>query len=220
MEKRKIMREAGLIVFHLIPFVYLLIIYNHLPDVVPTHFDISGEPDDFSSKGSLFWILGLLNGIGYLLFLVIPRIDPKKFATTHEKVYNKIRVGMSVLFVALSFIIVYSAGGDALKGIFFLACIIAGLCIFLGNYFQAVKTNYFIGIRTPWTLHSEEVWRKTHHLTGRLLFFGGLLSVPLMFILPANLSPIAPVSILVGACMFGLIYSFILYKQQKNKMVS
>lgn len=216
MKAKKIVREIGLIAFHLIPFIYLLMIYKNLPDVVATHFDIRGVADGFSSKSTLVWILAALNGFGYLLFLVIPLSDPKKFAEKSASIYLKVRIGMSVLFVALSMLMVYMSNGDPSKGIIMLALIFAALCIFLGNYFQAVKPNYFIGIRTPWTLNSDDIWRQTHLVTGKLMFFGGILSLPVIFLLPPAMSPFASVSVLVGASVFSIIYSFVLFKKEKN----
>src|SRR5688572_14443032 len=187
METRKGLRELVLVILHLVPFVYLLLIFDRLPAEVPTHFNFQGEADDYSSKYSLWWMLALFNGIGYGLFLLIPKIDPKKFASSNPRIYFKIRVGMSVLFVMLSLLMVHMAAGNTVSGLVMLAVLFAALCMFLGNYLQAVRTNYFIGIRTPWTLHSDDVWRRTHRLTGRVLFFGGLASVPLIFVVPFNL---------------------------------
>jgi uncharacterized membrane protein len=216
MEAKRGLRETALVILHVIPFIYLLLVFKSLPDEVPTHFNFKGEADDYSNKYALWWMLALLNGIGYFLFLLIPRIDPKKFATSNPKIYFRIRVGMSILFVALSLLMIHMAGGHIVSGLLMLAAMFAALCIFLGNYLQAVRTNYFIGIRTPWTLHSEDVWRRTHRLTGRVLFFGGLVSVPLIFMVPFNLSPVAPAAVLIGGCLLGVVYSFILFKSTKG----
>lgn len=219
MKAKKITRELMFLVMHLTPFIYLWMIYDTLPDMVPTHFNIQGEADGFSSREKLVWMLLGLNGIGYLIFVVIPFIDPKKFATTHEKIYFRIRLGMTFLLVGLSILMVYLTNGDSLKGILALGMVFALLCIFLGNYLQAVKPNYFIGIRTPWTLNSEDNWRKTHLLSGRILFYGGLLSIPVLFLVPANLAPIGGVSVLLFGTFFGLIYSYILFRNEKKETV-
>lgn len=219
METKKVLREISFLMLHLSPFVYLFMIYDSLPDMVPTHFNIQGVPDDYSKRETLIWILAALNGIGYLLFLFIPLIDPKKFAQTHEKIYQRIRFGFSIMLILISILIVYLANGDALKGIMALGVFFALLCLFLGNYLQAVKPNYFIGIRTPWTLHSEDVWRKTHLVTGRILFFGGLVSLPLLWMVPANLAPVASVIVLVGGSLFGLVYSYFLYRKETVEKV-
>lgn len=217
MKSSKVLQEIGFICLHILPFIYLGIVYSSLPSQVPTHFNIHGEPDDYSSKFSLIWILLALNGIGYLLFLLIPKIDPKKFAETHVKIYRNIRIIITCMLVSISLLMVYMANGDALKGIMWLGIILAALCIFLGNYMQAVKHNYFIGIRTPWTLSSEDNWNKTHYVTGKLMFFGGILSLLILFIFPIEFSPLAPAIVLIAASLFGFIYSFVLFKQLKKE---
>jgi uncharacterized membrane protein len=217
METKKITREIAFMLLHTLPFIYLFLVYNNLPDIVPTHFNLEGIADGFSQKSTLIWILLALNILGYLLFLVIPKIDPKKFATTHEKIYTRIRIGISILLVSLSGLIVYMANGDTQKGILVLAVIFAGLSIFLGNYLQAVKPNYFIGIRTPWTLNSETVWRKSHLVTGRIMFYAGVLSLLFLFFIPAKYAPFPPVIALVVSSLICIIYSFILYKNEKGK---
>lgn len=113
---------------------------------------------------------------------------------------------------------VYLSNGDALKGIFALGVFFVLIAVFLGNYLQAVKPNYFIGIRTPWTLSDENLWRRTHLVTGRILFFGGLLSIPFLFLLPANLAPLASVAVLLGGSVFGLIYSYFIFPKQKKEI--
>lgn len=218
MKKFNLVNELVFIVAHIAPFVYLFLMYDSMPETVPTHFNIEGEADGFSSKSNLIWMLLALNGIGYLLFLIIPLIDPKKLAEKQPKIYLRLRIGITLLLVGLSILIVYMTTGNAMNGIFALAVFFGMLCIFLGNYLQAVKSNYFIGLRTPWTLSSEENWKKTHLISGRILFYGGILSFPFIFFMPANLSPIIPVTVLVGGSVFGLIYSYLIFRKQKKEI--
>lgn len=216
MLKQLIYRELPIIGLHLIPFIYLAIVFNDLPSMVPTHFNLEGVADDYSSKFDLIWILLLLVGLSYILFLIIPFIDPKKSAQQNPKLYFKIRLGMSLLVTGLAILLVYLAYGNPMRGILALAFFLTILCIFLGNYLQAVKTNFFIGIRTPWTLSSERVWKKTHLVTGRMMFYGGVLSLIATFFMPPNYAPFPAVVILIGSAVFGLIYSFILYRRDAN----
>jgi len=219
MKNFKLKNELGFILAHAAPFVYLFLIYDSLPEIVPTHFNIQGEADGFSSKSSLIWMLLALNGIGYLLFLLIPLIDPKKLQEKQPKIYNRLRIGITLMLVGLSFLIVYMTTGNSMNGIFALGIFFSMICIFLGNYLQAVKPNYFIGFRTPWTLNSDENWRKTHLVSGRILFYGGILSIPFVFVMPPNLAPIIPVIVLVAGSIFGLIYSYLLFRKQKKEIV-
>lgn len=213
----KAIREIGILLIVLIPFIYLGMVYSQLPDQVPTHFNLSGEPDRYSDRATLVWIILGLNIFIYILFLIIPKISPTKFEKINDKIYYRLRFGITFIMAAISALIIYMANGDAAIGIQILAVIFAVLCMFIGNYMQAVKSNYFIGIRTPWTLSNEEVWRKTHYVSGRLFFYGGLISLPLLFLVPSNLAPIPPVSVLVGTAIFSMIYSYIIFKKVKTE---
>ena len=86
----KLLRELFFVTLHAIPMVYLFLVFNKLPDIVPIHFNINGEADDFTNKQNLIWMLLALNGIAYLLFLIIPKIDPKKKYTNDDKIYLRI----------------------------------------------------------------------------------------------------------------------------------
>ena len=216
MKTNRLFKEIMFIIIHVIPVIYLVMIYDKLPAEIPMHFNLEGEPDSYSSKDKLFWLVGLMNGIGYILFLVIPFIDPKKFAEEHAKIYFRLRIGLTITFASLSALGVYLAYGDVQIGLKMMGLLLVMICLFLGNYMQAVRTNYFIGIRTPWTLSSETVWKKTHLLTGRLFFYGGLASLPVIFFVDFNLAPFAPALVLISASLFGLIYSFVLYKKEKS----
>ena len=86
----------------------------------------------------------------------------------------------------------------------------------LGNYFQAVRPNYFIGIRSPWTLESETVWKKTHRAAGRLYMLGGLaIALAALFLSPTSVTPvmIGVISILV---FVPFIHSYVLFKKEKE----
>ena len=93
--------------------------------------------------------------------------------------------------------------------------LVGGLFMFLGNYFQAIKPNYFIGIRTPWTLENENVWRKTHQLGGKLFFIAGLLIMILPFVLHQYFHEIF-LTIIFSAALIPVIYSYILSKQEEK----
>ena len=80
---------------------------------------------------------------------------------------------------------------------------------------QAVKPNYFIGIRTPWTLESETVWRKTHLVGGRLYFVAGLMIMVMPFILKEGFDKIM-IGIIAVASIIPVVYAFILFRQEKN----
>jgi uncharacterized membrane protein len=177
----KYLKESVLWVFVLTPYAYLLSIWDKLPEQVPTHFNIDGVANDWSSRSSLLFLPCAIPIIIYFVLLIIPAIDPKKKIQEMGEKYYSFRF-MTTFFVSLIEVYtLYISNSGSIKSPFMLYAIIGAVFIMLGNYFQAVRPNYFIGIRTPWTLENEQVWKKTHRLGGRLFMLGGILIAILAF---------------------------------------
>lgn len=209
----KIKKEIPLISIALLPFIYLAYIWNRLPEKVPMHWNSSGEIDDYGNKKELLIILLLVVGLPYLILMVIPNIDPKqKLKNMGNKLYN-LRFILSIFMSALAIFILYSVQKETSNpGLIF--AIIGLLFAFLGNYFKTLKPNYFIGIRTPWTLENEEVWKKTHLLGGKLWFVGGLL-MALTFVLPEPFNQYIFLSIAAIITIIPVVYSYLEFKKTK-----
>lgn len=163
-----IKKEIPLLIVVLIPFIYLAYIWNSLPETVPTHWNYKGEIDDWGNKSSLILITFLLSGLTYILFTVIPLIDPKKRIQTMGKKYDNLKFLMVLFMSALAIFIIYSVKKQSITNPSFIILSIGLLFMLLGNYMKTIKTNYFIGIKTPWTLEHESVWKSTHKLAGKL----------------------------------------------------
>ena len=151
-----------------IPVIYLAVSWDAIPETIATHFDINGEADAYGSKNTLFYLLALLLIPTFLIFKLIPIIDPKNKINSMGNSFEKIQIAtMGFLSAIATFIVHIAVSGDnspnnilyAIMGISFMV---------LGNYFPTIKPNYFLGIRTPWTLENETVWRKTHRFGGRI----------------------------------------------------
>jgi uncharacterized membrane protein len=176
--------EAALL---LTPFVALAAYWNQLPTRVPIHWNLKGEIDGWSSKPGM--LILPLTGLGVVALMhVVSWLDPKLRRVLGEtdrmhKVLQILRIAFAAFFGAL-FLAQLAAGlSQAMPSgrIIFLSTLI--LLAILGNYSGNLRPNYFIGIRTPWTLENPETWRATHRLGGRLMFFGSLLLIILQFFL-------------------------------------
>ncbi len=166
------------IILTIIPLIYAGVVYNALPQTVATHFSFDGKPDGYSSKTTFLLIVAFLSAmcIGmYLLLNNIQHLDPKKAANQSKEAMQKMALAIVALFTVINIIIIYSAvnNGFVLTKILFPVLGLFFAC--LGNLMFSIKPNYFVGIRTPWTLEDADTWRKTHQLAGKLWFAGGLL---------------------------------------------
>lgn len=182
----KYLREAILWVWTLTPMLYLIVIWHDLPDSVPTHFGIDGKPNDWSSKSTLFFLVGGMSIGTYLLMLILPKIDPSKRINEMGQKYDSLRHIIGFFMMLLGIYILYAAKAGELSKPQYLIAIVAALLAMMGNYFQTLRPNYFIGIRTPWTMSNENVWKQTHLLAGRLWLAGGLLSLVLALTMELN----------------------------------
>lgn len=213
MEKFK--KEIPFLAIALIPFAYLIYIWNRLPEKVPMHWNGAGEIDRYGDKKELLVMLFMLVGITYFVFLIIPSIDPKQKLQNMGNKLNNLRMILTLFMSGLAVFILYSVQQKTSNPSFVLA-IIGLLFAFLGNYFKTIKPNYFIGIRTPWTLENEEVWKKTHLIGGKLWFVGGLL-MAMTFVLPNDVQFYTFMGITAVISIVPIVYSYLEFKKIKNQ---
>jgi uncharacterized membrane protein len=213
----KYLKESLLWALIVLPYVYLAIVWNKIPDQVPTHFNITGNADAWSGKTSLIFFPGAL-GIGiYLLMLLIPVLDPKKKIRNMGDKYYTFRFMLTFFFSLFATYLLYISNSGSLKNPNLLIGLIGALFAMLGNYFQTVRPNYFIGIRTPWTLENEQTWKKTHRLGGRLWMAGGILIVFISFIIRSNNALAITFAIILSVkVIVPIVYSYIEFQKEKK----
>lgn len=114
----------------------------------------------------------------------------------------------------LALFIIYTAKNQSFTNPNYIVIIIGVLFIVIGNYFKTIKPNYFIGIRTPWTLENETVWKKTHKLGGKMWFIGGILIVILSLILNKSLSFTIFMIITGVITIIPIAYSYLIYRNE------
>lgn len=160
-----------------LPFAYLAYLWPHLPTQVPIHWNMQGEIDRYANKIQLIMLPIMLPLLNYLLLLFIPFLDPKKKLKQNDRKYQSIKILMVTLMSALCLYILSAAKQASLSHPNAVVLLIGVVYMVLGNYLATLKANYFIGIRTPWTLEDEQVWKDTHRMAGPLWFGGGMATV-------------------------------------------
>jgi uncharacterized membrane protein len=213
----KITKEVGLILLSLMPIVLIWIVWDQLPERIATHFDINGEPNGWSSKTGFISMAGFLGPGLYLLLLFLPKFDPKKRLTEMGNKYYSLRLILGVFMSSILVYIIYSSIPGNQHSFNFVFVALGALFAVLGNYFQTIRPNYFIGIRTPWTLESTEVWNSTHRLAGKLWLIGGLLSILLSFVIPNDLFKVVFISIVIVITLVPVVHSYLEFKKIKNQ---
>jgi uncharacterized membrane protein len=200
---------AGLI----ITFTLTLAIYPTAPDRIVSHWNAAGQADGYMST---FWGLFLIPFImtGFVaLFTIFPRIDP------YKKNYEKFRdyyEGFILLFVVFMLaiqvqIILWSIGYQISPNLTF-PVLIGMLFIYIGFLLGHAEQNWFVGIRTPWTLSSKTVWKKTHEIGGKLFIIAGVIACAGIFAGEYALWFIlVPVLAVAG---YTVVYSYIEFQKE------
>ncbi|RXR20596.1 DUF1648 domain-containing protein [Flavobacterium amnicola] len=209
----KIKKEFPYLSIAILPSIYLAYIWNKLPEKAPMHMQLNGEVDRWGNKSELLFMIFILTGFMYLLLLFLPKIDPKKNIQNMGKKFDSLRLIITVFLSVLAIYILYSIQNPNTKPTL-LFPLVGLLIAFSGNYMKTIKPNYFMGIRTPWTLENEEVWKKTHLLGGKLWFIGGIL-MTLTFFLEPQLQFYTFMSIVVVISIIPIVYSYLEFKKQK-----
>jgi uncharacterized membrane protein len=212
MKNKTLRRELLLILLAVVPIVYLLINWRILPDQMPIHFDIDGEPNGYGSK--LVFILLPLGT--YLLMLALPFIDPRK--SNYEifsETYFKLRIILGFFIGLINTAIIYNVLHHIEKMGLLVPTSVFLLFTLIGNYMGTVRQNYFIGIKVPWTLNSEEVWTRTHKMAGKLWFWGGIVGVASLLVVKDPIFVMIPVVLIIT--IVPVLYSYIIYQKIEKK---
>lgn len=187
--------------------------WPHLPDTIATHWS-SGKVDGYSSK-----FYGMISMVGimialYIFLNVIPKIDPRKANyEKFSKAFMMMNNGVLLLLFVGNIDIITSGLGynlfinrvpELLVGVLFLV---------MGNYLPQCKPNFFVGMRNPWTLSNEEVWRKTHRFSGKVFVALGIIMIISVFA-PADWRSYMMLGIIVVAVIITNLYSYVLYKKE------
>lgn len=192
-----------------------ILLWNQLPEQMASHWDVNDQVNGYMPK---FWGLFLmpLVTLGMLaLFLVIPEIDPLKtnIAQFREAFNLFIALIIGFMIYVHGLTLAWSLGYHNFKMSMALLPFMGLLFIAIGFMLRKAKRNFFIGIRTPWTLSSDRVWDETHRLGAILFmasgalaviggFFGGMVAFWMLFV---------P---LIGSTLFLLVYSYVLYRRE------
>jgi uncharacterized membrane protein len=209
--------EAMILGITLIPLGYLGYIWNTLPAKVPMHYNIEGKADRFGSKMELLLTVIILPLVLYLIFKFLPFLDPKKKIQKMEGKFNSVRLILAVFVSLVLLYIINSTSSNSLSQPHFFVALLGMLFFTLGNFFKTIKPNYFMGIRTPWTLENEQVWKETHILAGKMWFIGGLLIVVFAFLLdpPYHFYVALGITFLITVIPIG--FSYKRYRELKTK---
>jgi uncharacterized membrane protein len=191
------------------------VVYPRLPETIPTHWNMDGQPDGWSGRafGALITPVILLGM--WALFRLLPAIDPRganyaKFGGAFEAIIDSL-----MLFLLGMHIVLLRAGlGYPVQIERIVPFGVGVLLIVIGNLLPRCRPNWFVGIRTPWTLSSDRVWEKTHRFGGRLFVAAGFLIV-ISALLWVQWVHLVLITVVLLATAAVLIYSYLEWKREQ-----
>lgn len=209
--------EIAVIAIILASFVIGIYFYPLMPERIASHWNSRGEVDSYMPK---FWGLFLMpfTSAGlFLLFVLIPRIDPLKANIAQFRKYFDAFIVLIMLFMFYIFLLtIFWNLGERFDMFQFMVPAFGVLFYYCGVLIENSKRNWFIGIRTPWTLSSETVWDKTHKVGGKLFKASGIIAlIGILFQPFAIWFVLVPV---IAVSIYTVFYSYFEYqKETKGK---
>jgi uncharacterized membrane protein len=193
-----------------------VLVYPHIQYPAVSHWNTEGVPDGFILP---FWAAAfgpLTIGILLLLWWGLPKIDPlKKNISSFKNTYDNVWIITVVFMFYLYSLSLYWNTGNTFNMNRALGPAMGALFIALGLMLPKIKRNWFMGIRTPWTLASDVVWKKTHALSGTLFLASGIIAL-FSFIFPEFLLPLVLIPI-IASSVVAVVYSYTAHKNQTHE---
>ena len=209
------MRKSEIILFVIIILSFAVGIYYYpqMPEKVASHWNSQGQVDGYMSKFWGVFIMPIISAGMLLLFFFIPRIDPlKSNIQQFRKYYDGFAVLLMVFLLYLYLLTIFWNWGYTFNMITFLSPALAILFYYSGVLIENSKRNWFIGIRTPWTLSSDKVWDKTHKIGGKLFKIAGIFALLAIFFESyAILIIVVPV---IMVSIYTVVYSYFEYQKE------
>ncbi|HEY0115274.1 MAG TPA: SdpI family protein [Allosphingosinicella sp.] len=195
-----------------------------LPEAIqlPIHWGLNGEADAFADKWTALLMPGAIVAAVSLLFHFMPVLEPRREGLARSQgLYLWGWIAILLMGVVIEFAVIAVAFGWGVSVNHLIVGAVGIMLVMIGNQLGKSRSMYLIGLRTPWTLASEEVWIKTHRLAGKLMVAGGLAMVAAALLpLPSGLLitvPIAAVALIAGV---SILYSFILWRRERMDQAS
>lgn len=194
-----------------------LALYPSLPDRVPTHWNAQGDANGYSGKLQAVLLMPGIMAALTLLFAAMPWLSPRQFemngSIARRPVYLQVMLLMLAFMLYVHLVMLAAAWG---RHIHMAQAMLGGVCALfaaLSPFLRNLRRNFYIGVRTPWTLASEPVWASTHRFAARTFLFAGVAGV-VFALLPR---PHAAMVTLAAGALAPVIYSLVYYKQLERR---
>lgn len=187
------------------------------PESMPVHFDLTGQPDRYGSKAEALLAMPLVALVSYALLRFLPALDPARANyRSFASAYLAIRSVVLLVFAVIHAALLLPVAGVAIDQGAMIHVVVGGLLVALGVVMGKLRPNWFVGVRTPWTLASKTSWVKTHRLAGWVFIAAGL-----VWLATIPLERAAGVVIALGVMGVGIVwtvvYSYLIWRADPDR---
>lgn len=197
----------------IVSFGMALYFYPLMGENMVSHWGITGEPDGYMPKAFALFLFPMLMLVFTVMFYLIPKIDPLKAnVESFRKYFDGFIIVFEIFFLYVYILTIVFNLGYEFSMLTWLMPAFAGLFYYMGIMIGQAKRNYFIGIRTPWTLANDNVWDKTHRLGGVLYKFSALIFLLAMFLPPIGF--IFFLIYIMGSSLWLVVYSYLEFNKE------
>jgi uncharacterized membrane protein len=215
--KYSALRET--LLFSTVAFMFLLAVmqWQGAPEQLPVHWNWQGQPDAFGGKARGLLALPLVALLVQLIVLAVPRFDPRR--RNYERfapAYNLLRYNLAGFFLLLYLAFLWSLSDAQVDAGRLFAALTGAFIVAMSQVVKRLHSNWFFGVRTPWTLSSRQSWEKTHKLAGKIFLAVGLVSIA-----ASGFGTMLGHAFWVAGLRIGvlvlLIYSYLVWKADPKK---
>ena len=186
--------------------------YPVLPHRVPTHWDAAGNATAYSSRIVACVLSPAIIGVMWILMLVLPAISPRGFRLEQSAgVFYTAMLAVIAFSLAMHVMLIRAALTDGRASMMLLFAALGALLAVIGALLGKVKRNFWFGVRTPWTLASDEVWLRTNKLAGQLFVVGGTLVIIASFV--PGVRVVSLMAVVAAIAIGSIVYSYVIYRR-------
>lgn len=208
--------QVAVWILAVLPVILAAAVYQRLPTQIPIHWGLNGQVE-YGDKWKL-WIVAGMSLLMAVMFYFQPKFDPKR--NNYDKFsisYIGFQFVLMLFMLALTGICITEALRPGTVDVLMLVCLLVSLLVvYLGNVMPKFRMNWFCGIKTPWTLSSETVWRRTHRVAGRLYFVAGVLGAIGAFVPNDTVRLVMLFVPLLAASLVSTALSYLWYRAEQR----